>query len=77
MLKKHIINHPVLLQQVVIIRGADIDRFDLAPQDARRWANSAGLSYNIVNDNEMLSMGVKIYDALYSWAKHVQVEKHM
>ena len=24
----------------------------------------------------MLSIGMKVYDALYSWAKYVQEEKH-
>jgi hypothetical protein len=35
------------------------------------WAISAGLSYNYKNDYEQLKTGMKIYDALYSWAKHV------
>ena len=28
------------------------------------------------NDHEMLEIGMKIYDALYSWARYVQEEKH-
>ena len=27
-------------------------------------------------DHEMLAIGMKMYDALYSWAKYVQDEKH-
>jgi len=60
----------------VIVRGADTDRFDLAPQAAGLWAISAGLSYNITNDEQQLALGVKLYDALYSWAKYVQNERH-
>ena len=75
-LKKHQLNDPVLLQLADIIRGADTDRFDLAPQAAGLWAISAGLSYNYRNDNEMLELGMKIYDALYSWASYVKEEKH-
>lgn len=67
---------PALLQISVIVRGADTDRFDLAPQAAGLWAISAGLSYNFQNDLEMLSLGMKIYDALYSWAKYVPNEHH-
>ncbi len=75
-LKKHQLNDPVLQQMAVIIRGADTDRFELSPQSAGLWCISAGLSYNYRNDDEMLQTGMKIYDALYSWAKYVQEEKH-
>jgi hypothetical protein len=74
--KKHEITDPAILQIARIIRGADTDRFELAPQAAGLWAISAGLSYNYIDDSEMLSIGMKIYDALYSWAKYVQEEKH-
>jgi hypothetical protein len=40
------------------------------------WAISAGLSYNNKNDLEMLEIGMKIYDALYCWAKYVPEERH-
>ena len=76
-LKKHQLNDPVLHKLAIIIRGADTDRFDLAPQTAGLWAISAGLSYNYNDDQEMLAIGLKIYDALYSWAKYVQGEKHI
>jgi AraC-like DNA-binding protein len=35
-----------------------------------------GLSYNIRDDHQMLEIGMIIYDALYSWIKHLQHEKH-
>ena len=75
-LKKLQLIDPVLQQMAVIIRGADTDRFELSPQSAGLWCISAGLSYNYRNDDEMLQTGMKIYDALYSWAKYVQEEKH-
>ena len=75
-IKKHSIDDKALQQLAIIIRGADTDRFDLAPQAAGLWAISAGLSYNYKNDHEMLAIGMKIYDALYSWAKYVHEEKH-
>ena len=75
-IKKHQLDDPCLLQLATIIRGADTDRFQLAPQSAGLWAISAGLSYNYKDDHEMLEMGMKIYDALYSWAKYVHEEKH-
>ena len=75
-IKKHRLNEPALHQLAQIIRGADTDSFHLSPQSAGLWAISAGLSYNFKNDNEQLEIGLKIYDALYSWAKYVQEEKH-
>lgn len=75
-LKKHELTDSDLLQMAVIVRGADTDRFQIAPQAAGLWAISAGLSYNLRDDHKMLEMGMVIYDALYSWVKHLQQEKH-
>ena len=75
-LKKHHLTDPALIRLSVIVRGADTDRFDLAKQSAGLWAISAGLSHNFKDDLEMLAFGMKIYDALYSWAKYVSEERH-
>lgn len=74
--EKHQLSDPALLQLATIVRGADTDRFDIAPQAAGLWAISAGLSYNYADDHEQLEIGMKLYDALYSWAKYVPHEKH-
>lgn len=74
--KKHQLEDPAIRQIALIVRGADTDRFDLAAQSAGLWAISAGLSYNYSNDHEMLAIGMKLYDALYCWAKFVHDEKH-
>lgn len=74
--KKHHLTEPAINQIAAIVRGADTASFHLAPQAAGLWAISAGLSYNYTNDHEMLEIGMKLYDALYSWAKYVQDEKH-
>lgn len=75
-IEKHQLKDPALLQLGIIVRGADTDRFELAPQAAGLWAISAGLSYNYADDQQQLQTGLKIYDALYSWAKYVQDERH-
>jgi len=75
-IKKHSIIDPAIARVAVIVRASDTDNFKLAPQAAGLWAISAGLSYNIKDDHEQLFIGMKIYDALYSWAKYVQDEKH-
>jgi hypothetical protein len=75
-IEKHKLKDPALLLIATIVRGADTDRHDLASQASGLWAISTGLSYNITNDQELLERGMLIYDALYSWAKHLQHEKH-
>src|SRR5947207_9570699 len=40
-IKKHQLDDPALQQLAAIVRGADTDRFDLAPQAAGLWAISA------------------------------------
>lgn len=74
--KKHQLTDPAILQIGDIVRGADTDHFSLAPQSAGLWAISAGLSHNFKDDYEQLAYGMILYDALYSWAKYVQSEKH-
>lgn len=75
-IKKHNVHDEAVEQIALIVRGADTDSFTLAPQAAGLWAISAGLSYNYKDDNEQLAIGMKLYDALYSWAKYVHDERH-
>lgn len=75
-LEKHKLNDPALKVLAVIVRGADTDRHDLASQASGLWAISAGLSHNIKDDKQLLERGMIIYDALYTWAMHLQNEKH-
>lgn len=73
---KYKIEDPAIHTMAVIVRGADTDRHDLASQASGLWAISAGLAYNTKDDNELLHKGMILYDALYSWAKHLKKEKH-
>jgi len=75
-LEKYKIKDHALNTLAVIVRGADTDRHDIASQASGLWAISAGLAYNVKDDQELLNKGMMIYDALYSWAKHLQKEKH-
>ncbi|CCH52437.1 transcriptional regulator, AraC family [Fibrisoma limi BUZ 3] len=75
-LQKHALTDPALHVIAPIVRGADTDDHALAAQSAGLWAISAGLAYNIQDDQQLLAQGLVIYDALYSWAKHLQSEKH-
>ena len=75
-LKKYELADPCLLDLAVIVRGADTDRVDLAPQCAGLLAISLGLSHNYQDDHEQLKQGFVMYDALYAWLKHTRGETH-
>lgn len=70
------IKDPAILTMATIVRGADTDRHEIAFQSSGLWAISAGLAHNFKNDNELLDKGMILYDALYSWSKYLQKEKH-
>lgn len=75
--KKYKITDPAIKIIAGIVRGADTDRHDLANESAGLLAISAGLAYNITDDYKLLETGLKIYDALYSWATHLHHQKHL
>lgn len=59
-----------------IIRGADTNRHDLAPQSAGLMAASLGLSRMYRNDLAQLEAGMGLYDAFYRWARDAVNEGH-
>ncbi|MGH8592876.1 MAG: chromate resistance protein ChrB domain-containing protein [Gammaproteobacteria bacterium] len=63
-LTKYNFSEPALRDLAVIVRGADTNRLDLAPQAVGLLAVSLGLSHNFQNDHEMLQHGLILYDAL-------------
>jgi hypothetical protein len=75
-IKKHQLKDPALYRLAAIVRGADTDRHDFSPQSAGLEAIFSGLAYNSKNDQELLSLGMLIYDGLYSWAQHLYQKKH-
>jgi AraC-like DNA-binding protein len=75
-IKKHQLKDAALNRIATIVRGADTDRHDFAPQSAGLEAIFSGLAYNIKDDQELLEFGMTIYDGLYSWAKHLHQLKH-
>jgi hypothetical protein len=68
--------HPALDVLALIVRGADTDTHDLAPEAAGLHALSLGLCLNIRDDQELLVQGLVVYDALYSWADQAKSERH-
>lgn len=59
-----------------VIRAADTNRHDLAPEAAGLLALSVGLSRQYRDDHDQLAAGMALYDALYRWARDGQSETH-
>ena len=68
---------PHLARLAAIVRGADTDRLDLAPQAAGLLAASLGLSALAGDDDAaMLERGFVLYDGLFAWIRMASGETH-
>jgi rhodanese-related sulfurtransferase len=67
---------PALQELAVIVRGADTNRPEIAPQSAGLVSISLGLSALFGDDAEMLEHGMVVYDALYAWCQSKKNEVH-
>jgi hypothetical protein len=76
LLRAYRLTDPALDALALIVRGADTDRLDLAPQSAGLLAISLGLSRNCPDDHEVLRHGFVIYDALHTWCRELRDERH-
>ncbi|QQV79358.1 chromate resistance protein (plasmid) [Sphingomonas aliaeris] len=65
-----------LTRLAAIVRGADTDRLDVAPEAAGLLAMSLGLSRIYDDDHAQLEAGMIVYDALYRWSRDARGEKH-
>ena len=65
-----------LRRLAVIVRGADTNRHDLAPEAAGLLAASLGLSRMYRDDVEQIEAGMLLYDAYYRWARDASDESH-
>jgi len=65
-----------LLHLAKIVRGADTNKLDLAPECAGLLAASLGLSRMYNDDLEQLDAGMMLYDAMYRWARDATKERH-
>ncbi len=62
-------NDSALAKLADIVRGADTDRLELAPQAAGLLAVSLGMSRTCPEDHAMLEAMMPVYDALYAWCR--------
>lgn len=68
--------HEPLIRLAAIVRGADTDHLDVAPEAAGLLAISLGLSRLHTDDYAQLDAGMAVYDALYRWCRDAQGERH-
>jgi len=76
MVKEFGLNIAPLHKLATIVRGADTDRLDLAPEATGLLAVSLGLSRMYRDDLAQLEAGIGIYDAFYRWARDASDESH-
>lgn len=76
MIEEFGLSHPALDRLAVVVRGADTNRHDLAPEAAGLLAISVGLSRAWRDDLAQLEAGMIVYDALYRWARDGADEGH-
>ena len=67
---------PALDKLATVIRAADTNAHDLAPEAAGLLALSVGLSRQYRDDHDQLNAGMAMYDALYRWARDGAGEGH-
>lgn len=76
MIEEFKLEHPALNRLALIVRGADTNRHDLAPEAAGLLAASLGLSRMYRDDIQQLEAGMALYDAFYRWARDATSEGH-
>jgi len=76
MLAEFALESPPLHRLASIVRGADTNRHDLAPEAAGLLAASLGLSRMYRDDLAQINAGMAIYDAFYRWARDATDEGH-
>jgi hypothetical protein len=75
-IKRYNLKDEALARVAEIVRAADTDTLENSPQAPGLLAITLGLGQNIKDDHEMLKIGMVVYEALYSWSKSLQAERH-
>jgi len=76
MLNEFELDTEALKRLAMIVRGADTNQHQLAPESAGLLAASLGLSRMYKDDNEQLNAGMILYDSFYRWARDATNENH-
>jgi hypothetical protein len=75
-LGKYHLEDAALARLAEIVRAADTDTLERSPQAAGLVAISLGLGANIADDQALLKTVLPLYDALYTWCRSLDGERH-
>lgn len=75
-IKKYQLKDQALFKLAEIVRAADTDTLENSLQAPGLLAITLGLAKNFTEDEELLKIGMIIYEALYSWCQTLENEKH-
>ena len=75
-LVKYHLEDPALAELAEMVRAADTDTLDRSPQAPGLLAITLGLGANVRDDQELLRIGLIVYDALYTWCRSLSGEHH-
>ena len=76
MIEEFGIGNDALSRLALIVRGADTNKHELAPEAAGLLAASLGLSRMYRDDLAQLEVGMTLYDAFYRWGRDATQEGH-
>ena len=68
-IKRYRLADPALHDLALIVRGADTDARDLAPESRGLYAIAGGFRLVYQDDHEQLERELPVYDALYAWCR--------
>lgn len=74
LLAKYRLSNPALRRVAAIVRGAENDSLRQTPEAAGLRAISIGLARAVRDDQERVTVGLILYDALYYWACKAPLE---
>ena len=70
-IRKYNLKDPALMKLAVIVRGADTDAKDLAPECRSLDAIAEGFRLSYKDDQELLARELPVYDALYAYCQKI------
>lgn len=71
-IKKYHLDDAALKRLAVIVRGADTDAKDLAPESRGLEAIAEGFRLVFKDDHELLEREMAVYDALYAYCRSIE-----
>ena len=71
-IKKYHLDDAALNRLAVIVRGADTDAKDLAPESRGLEAIAEGFRLVFKDDHELLEREMAVYDALYAYCRSIE-----